>query len=207
MEKDIQAGIRNRVLAVSGSPRKGGNSDILMKELLEGVKDRGMSCEGINLTDYHVHPCVGCEGCRKTGMCVKLKDGMQLLYPKIIESKGLILISPTHNYNITAWMKAFIDRLYCFYVFSDQRPRGWKSRLSGQGRKAVVAAVCEQESREDMGFTLEAMKRPISALGYDVIDELAVFGTFDRGKVAKDKSVMQKARDLGATLASSVEQG
>ena len=129
---------------------------------------------------------------------------MQLLYHKLLESKGLILVSPTHHYNITALMKAFIDRLYCFYNFDDNRPRGWSSRLAGQGRKAVIAAVCEQENRKDMGFTLEAMRLPLEALGYEIVGELAVFGLFDRGIVKKKEEILVKASILGRDLGNSI---
>ncbi len=101
-------------------------------------------------------------------------------------------------------MKAFIDRLCCLYNFDNNRPRGWSSQLSGQGRKAVLAAVCEQVNKEDMGFTLEAMRLPIEALGYEIIDELAVFGIFDIGKVKEEKEVLAKATQLGIKLAESM---
>ena len=84
---------------------------------------------------------------------------MQLIYPKIKGAKGLVLLSPTHNYNVTAWMKAFIDRLYCFYNFSARRPGDWSSRLAGQGRKSIIASIGEQRNRkEGVGFTLDAMR-------------------------------------------------
>jgi multimeric flavodoxin WrbA len=126
---------------------------------------------------------------------------MSLLYPKIVEAQGLVLVSPTHHYNVTAWMKAFIDRLYCFYDFDGKRPRGWSSRLAGQGRKAVLAAVCEQTRKEDMGFTLAAMRRPLEALGYEIVGELPVFGIFEREKVKEKTEVLRKASELGEELA------
>jgi multimeric flavodoxin WrbA len=140
----------------------------------------------------------------KDTICTGLNDGMSLLYPKVLEPQGLILISPTHNYNVTAWMKAFIDRLYCFYIFDNNRPRGWSSRLENQGRKAVVAAVCEQKSKEDMGFTLAAMRRPLTALGYEIIGELLVFAVFDKGKVKEKKDILVRASKLGVNLAKSL---
>jgi multimeric flavodoxin WrbA len=129
---------------------------------------------------------------------------MHLLYPKVVAAKGMVLVCPTHNYNVTAWMKAFIDRLYCFYIFDSNRPRGWTSRLNDQGRKAVVAAVCEQKSKKDMGFTLEAMRRPMEALGYNIVGELAVFNFFDRGKVKEDAEILARAEKLGRLLAGSI---
>jgi multimeric flavodoxin WrbA len=131
---------------------------------------------------------------------------MQTLYPKIMEAKGLVLVSPTHHYNITAWMKAFIDRLYCFYDFSEDRPRNWSSRLADQHRKAVICAICEQPEKENMGFTLEAMRLPLQALGYEIVDELAVAGIFDRGYIRKNNEIINQAIDLGYKLAFNLEQ-
>lgn len=192
------------VVGFGGSPRKGGNSDLLLKAITAGAGQCKVAAETIHLRDVYFQPCIGCEQCRKIARCTGLTDGMSLLYPKIIEAKGLVLVSPTHNYNITAWMKAFIDRLYCFYQFDNHRPRGWSSRLAGQRRKAVLAAVCEQIDETDMGFTLEAMRRPIEALGYEIVGELAVFGVFDKGKVKEVDQTMTRATELGVELAKAV---
>ncbi len=191
----------NQVLGIGASPRKNGNSDVLMAHLLKSVAELGVGTAHAQLRDVAFQGCIGCEKCRNDKICTGLLDGMSLIYPRILSSKGLVLVCPTHNYNVTAWMKAFIDRLYCFYNFTNDRPRGWSSQLAGQGRKAVVVAICEQENEEDMGFTLEAMKRPISALGYDVIGELPVFRIFDKGRVKDDQSVLDQAAALGKKLA------
>lgn len=196
--------LKPMVLGISGSPRKGGNSDVLLNHILKGVRENKIIADKVHLRDIQYQACIGCEQCRKDKICTGLKDGMSLLYPMIFKAKGLILVSPTHNYNVTAWMKAFIDRLYCFYSFNDNRPRGWSSRLANQGRKTVLAAVCEQVNKSDMGFTLEAMRRPVEALGYETIGELPVFGIFGRGKIKKEKEILIRASDLGANLAKSL---
>ena len=195
---------RSKILGIGASPRKGGNSDTLLKYILRGTTESNVEVGSIQLRDLQYKSCVGCEKCRKDKICTGLKDGMSLIYPAILESKGLILVSPTHNYNITAWMKAFIDRLYCFYNFDNSRPRGWSSSLDGQGRKVVLAAICEQENKEDMGFTLDAMRFPIEALGFEVVGELAVFNIFDKAKVKENKEVLIKATKLGSDLAQSL---
>jgi len=96
-----------KVLCISGSPRGGGNTDALLTNLFRGVEETGVEAEKVFLRDYVIQPCIGCERCRKDKICSRLYDGMQLLYPKIIESAGLILGSPTHSYNVTALVKAF----------------------------------------------------------------------------------------------------
>jgi len=196
-----------RVLGIGSSPRKAGNSDVLLESVLSGVADRGVVLDSVQLRDYYYQPCIGCEKCRKDKICTGLSDGMTLLYPGLYESRGLVLVSPTHNYNVTAWMKAFIDRLYCFYDFEDTRPRAWTTRMSNQGRKAVIAAVAEQVDEYDMGFTLEAMRRPLKALGYEIVGELPVLGIFDRGRVKQEKEILDAASKLGRDLADSLSQG
>ena len=195
-----------KVLGIGGSPRKGGNSDVLLQYIIKGVTEAKMDAVSLHLRDFHYQGCIGCEMCRKDKICTRLNDGMSLIYPEIIESQGLVLVCPTHNYNVTAWMKAFIDRLYCFYDFDNNRPRGWSSRLAGQGRKAVLAAICEQENTEDMGFTLDAMRLPLKALGFDIIGELPVFRIFDKAKVKQEKLILDKAIKLGLDLAKSIQQ-
>ena len=196
-----------KVLGIGGSPRKGGNSDILLKRLLKGVADEGVVAEEIQLRDYQFQSCTGCERCRKEKQCVELKDGMQLIYPKIKEAEGLVLVSPIHNYNMTALMKSFIDRLYCFYDFSDERPGSWSSQLADQDRKAIIVAVGEQASREEggMDLTLQAMHLPIKALGYEVINEMPVLGIFNKGKVKKYPEELEKAELFGKLLANSIK--
>ena len=191
-----------KIIGINGSPRKNGNSDILLKQILKGAKETNVSAKRIYLRDFQFQSCAGCEKCRKDKICTGLNDGMTLLYPKIIESQGLVIISPTHNYNVTALIKAFIDRLYCFYNFTKDRPGPWSSNLAGQGRKAVLIAVCEQKSKKDMGFTLDAMRLPIKALGFDIIAELPVLKVFDRGKIRENKEILAKALKLGKNLAT-----
>jgi multimeric flavodoxin WrbA len=177
-----------------------------MQRLLKGAAAEGVVPEEIQLRDYQFQSCSGCERCRKEKQCVELKDGMQLIYPKIQEAKGLILTSPIHNYNMTALMKAFIDRLYCLYNFSDERPGSWSSRLANQGRKAIIIAIGEQRNREAAGMdlTLQAMRLCIEALGYEVIGELSVLGVFGKGEIKRHPEELEKAEALGKLLAGSV---
>lgn len=193
-----------KVLGLSGSPRNNGNTDILLDNFLKGVKDEGMDTETIHLRDYVIQPCMGCERCRRDKTCTRIYDGMHLLYPKFEESKGIVLGSPSHNYNVTSWIKAFIDRLYPYYDFTDDRPRNYSSRLKGQGRRAVVFGICEQPDMDGMGYTLEAMSKPLQTLGYDIETMFPVTGYFDRGVVSRDEKILQSAYQEGRKLAKNL---
>jgi len=150
--------------------------------------------------------CVGCERCRKEKVCTRFEDDLTPLYEKIRESMGIVLVTPVYNYNITSWMKAFIDRMYCFYDFDDDRPRGWSCRLAGQGRAAALAIVGEQMGEEDLGVTMEALRMPVKALGYQIAGELRVPGKFEAGIVGKDPDVLEKCAELGKNLAVTLDE-
>jgi multimeric flavodoxin WrbA len=197
--------IKPKILAIGASPRSGGNSDILLQHFCTGANNAGIETKEIQLRDCQITPCIGCELCRKTGECSRFTDDMVAIYQKIVESRGLFLVSPVHNYNITAWMKGFIDRLYCFYNFSEPRPGHWSSKLANQNRKAVVAAIAEQRDKKDMGFTLEAMQMPIEALGYEVITKFPVLGVFEKGKVAERPEIIRTAEMYGEQLANEIK--
>ena len=190
-----------KVIGVSGSPRTGGNTDTLLRELLVGASSEGAETEKIHLRDYAIHPCTGCERCRKDLTCTRFMDGMHLLYPKIEVADGIIFGSPTYNYNITPEMKAFIDRLYPYYRFSAERPGPYSSFFEGRGRKALVFSVAEQKKPEERGFAIEAMQRPLEALGFTVTDTLPAEGYFEKRAVAGDAAVQEQARDAGRRFA------
>lgn len=195
----------SKILGEGGSPRRKGNSDVMLYKILEGAEEAGAETEAVFLRDYKFDSCTGCEKCQTAKACTELQDGMQLLYPKITYCKGLVLVSPSHNYNVSALMKAFIDRMYQFIDFTDDHPRQFSSRLAGQGRKAVLAAVCEQYYDEGMGFTVDGMRLPLEALGYGIAGVVTAELVFHRGKVAKNSQIMTNAYELGKKLARSLE--
>lgn len=98
-----------KVLAVSASPRKGGNSDVLCDQLLKGASESGNEVEKINLSGLTVSPCVACYGCRKSGKCVK-KDDMERVLDELIHADTIILATPVYFYSMDAQMKIMIDR-------------------------------------------------------------------------------------------------
>lgn len=191
------------ILGVSGSPRRGGNSDVILQHILAGS---GAEHEIIYLSDIDFSSCVGCERCRQDRICTRFEDGLTPHYETIRKARGLVLVTPVYNYNMTSWMKAFIDRLYCFYDFDNHRPRGWSCRLSGQGRVAALTIVAEQIKEEDLGVTMEALRMPIKALGYRIAGEMKVLGKFEAGIVGKDQAVLEEAAQLGEKIKVSLEE-
>ena len=189
-----------KVLGVVGSKRKTGNTSYLVQQALNAIKSENVETELIFLGDYNIRGCTGCEGCKDTYKCV-IKDDMQKIYPLIINSDAIILGSPTYFYNITSDMKAFIERLYCFEVFSENDRSVWLSVNEALGGKyAAVIAVCEQDNEEDMGFTAEAMKKPLEALGYRVLSTVKIFNLFKKGDALESQNAVDQVKMAGEKL-------
>lgn len=197
----------DKVLGISSSPRKGGNSDILLRHFLSGASAGGAEIEEIYLRDYQIQPCIGCERCKKDKRCTGLQDGMQLLYPKIWESQGLVIITPIYFYNLNAQLKAFIDRLYCYFMYGDERPGPWSCQLDNQRRKAIIAAIGEQRTDDDggMDLTMDAMRRSVDCCGYEIVKELSIYGIFHKGKIKQFPRYLEQADAYGRDLASSLK--
>lgn len=101
------------VLALSASPRKHGNSDILCDCVISGAKAAGARVEKYFLNDMQIKPCIACGACQKSrkGVCV-FKDDMAPLYPLLKKCDALILASPIYFFTVSAQMKLFLDKLY-----------------------------------------------------------------------------------------------
>ena len=97
------------VLILSGSPRRGGNSDILCDEFMKGAIEAGNKVEKIRVSEKNISYCTGCYACKNTGICA-IKDDMTDILQKIIDADVLVLASPVYFYSIDAQLKAVIDR-------------------------------------------------------------------------------------------------
>lgn len=96
------------VLILSGSPRKGGNSDVLCDAFMKGASDTGHRVEKIRVATKKVSPCLACYAC-KNGECCQ-KDDMAEILQKIIDCDVMVLASPVYFYSVDAQLKAVIDR-------------------------------------------------------------------------------------------------
>ena len=99
------------ILILSGSPRKGGNTELLVEAFAKGATEHH-HVEIVSVRDYQVNPCLGCNSCFKAnGICAQ-KDDMSILYEKMNQADMLVIASPVYFYSISAQLKAFIDRLH-----------------------------------------------------------------------------------------------
>ncbi len=102
-----------KVLGIVGSPRKGGNTEIMIEEALAAARELGAETDTFLVYDKNIAGCDGCHSCFKTGKC-KINDDMQSLYPKMEAADAILFGSPVYFNYVTAQAKAIIDRTFCY---------------------------------------------------------------------------------------------
>lgn len=98
-----------KVLVISGSPRKGGNSDMLCNEFIKGAKESGNQVEKIFIADKKINYCTGCGVCNTTHKCV-INDDMTDALDKMVNADVIVLATPVYFYTMNGQLKTFIDR-------------------------------------------------------------------------------------------------
>ena len=193
-----------QILGVSGSPRKNSNSDAIVLNVLKGARQEGAGTQIIRLRELEFSPCTGCEACHDKDYCPTLNDDMRHVLERVKQCKGLVTCSPTHNFNCSALMKAFIDRLNPIWKYSDTTPRTYTSMLAGHGRAAVAAAVAGQSTESGMGYALECTRRPLAELGYEIVQSLPVLGFYEAGAAGRSDEIVKKCLEAGRKLARAL---
>ena len=184
-----------KVLALSGSPRKKGNSETLLRAVLKGVEAAGGEVELLRLCDLRIQPCIGCGGCDKGGECV-LEDDMQELYPKILGAQRLILASPIYFYGITAQAKGFVDR--CQALWNRKRLQKEKGEWrKDPRRKGFLVAVAATHGEKVFEGAILTAKYGFDAMGMGYGGEFLVKGMEGRGDMAKDAAILAQAEQAG----------
>jgi multimeric flavodoxin WrbA len=100
-----------KILAISGSPRKDGNTMTLLSEVLKGAQQEGAETDLFSVAGKTIAPCDACITCRKTGKCC-IDDDMQELYPRMLAADGIVIGTPVYHYMMVAQTKAIMDRTF-----------------------------------------------------------------------------------------------
>lgn len=184
------------ILGIMGSPRKNGNTDVLLSELLAGAEQAGARTELVRLVDLTIKPCVGCHACW-TGKPCPNKDDMNDLYPRIAAADVLVFGTPVYWYGPTALMKGFIDRFVYF--------NGPENRPQIAGKTAAVVIPYEETDPETVAPLLTFFEQCLRYLQVNLAGRLVVPGVTKRGEVREHPRHLKAAFDLGVQLGSAAE--
>jgi multimeric flavodoxin WrbA len=183
-----------RVIGISGSPRRSGNTDSLLDKALEGALSEGAFVEKIFLNDLAFKPCQACGRCHRTGVCGIRRDDMGGIYEKIERSDAVIVASPIYFGTVTAQLKAMIDRFHGVWVAKNvlKLRRGDKKRRKGYFLSAAGAA--EKKYFVD---ARKVIRNFFATADIDYSGELFCGGLDAKSSVINDEKAMTKAFSLG----------
>jgi multimeric flavodoxin WrbA len=176
-----------RIAAVVGSPRPKGNTSFLVDRALEEASQLGAETEKIMLSRYRVSPCLGHDDCQSFQVC-RQKDDASWIIDRFRTADGVILATPVYYYNVSAQMKAFIDRNYFLYTHG----QGYQAKAVG------LIVVGESIGNED---TLHTLRQFVDELHVEDDRVLVVSGYAGRAGDVKTKlPLVEEARKLGKRL-------
>ncbi len=185
-----------KVLGIMGSPRIGGNTDLLLHEALKGAQTRLAEVEEIAVDKLNIAACREYYGCLRDGNCV-IRDDMDNIYPKLLTAERIIVASPIFFYGLPAQLKALIDRCQALWA----RKYVLKQKPATQGRKGAFIAVGATRGKSLFEGSILTIKYFFKAIDIAYADELLVRGVDQKGDIEKDPSALSQAFDLGRRLA------
>jgi multimeric flavodoxin WrbA len=183
--------VMKKILGVVGSPRRNGNTHILVSKILDGAEAAGAGTEILFLDDLKINECDGCHACWEGKPCSK-RDDMNALYPKIVESDVIIFGTPVYWYGPTALMKTFIDRFVYFNC-----P---ENRAKIRGKLAVIAVPFEEENLATAAPLVEFFEKSFRYLEMSLIGKIIVPGVGRKGEILEKAARLEEAFELGKTL-------
>ncbi len=178
-----------KILGLSCSPRKDGNTVTLLTQALEGARTEGADVELFSVSGKDIKPCDACRACNKTGECI-VKDDMQPLYGKLLEADGIIFGTPVYFYGMTAQAKAIIDRT----ISLNRQEKSLANKVGGVvvtgGSMGIVDAL------KDLYFYM--VTRQMLPANY--------VAAYPRGEIKQMEKCMKAAGDLGRQMVRVADQ-
>ena len=184
------------ILLLNGSPRQGGNTQILLDHVLAGIQASGKEAELLRLAEMRIAPCTACGVCEQSGLCA-LHDDMGALVEKIARVQHLVIGSPMYFYGLTAQAKTFVDR--CQVFWSRKYVLGQESTDTAEqcgyfvGVGATGGVKCFDCARLTLRYAFDAMNRRFQG-------EVVAQGVDALGAVAEKPEALQAAFALGQRI-------
>lgn len=184
-----------KVLGINGSPRIGGNTDVLLDKALEGARSKGAETEKITLNKLKFSPCQECEKMSDDGACL-INDDMQKVYEKIKTSDALIFASPVFFGSLSAQSKMMIDRFQCAW-----RAKYILKKDTGYKRIPGIFISVEGSRRKDFFENAKSIvKNFFATINASYNGELFCPAIDEKRDILEHPGYLKKAFQLGAKI-------
>lgn len=172
-----------KILGISGSPRKGGNTDILVQKALEAAKAKGADVEFVGLAGKDIRGCIACPDCGRKEKCV-IDDDIQLIYPRMEEADAIIFGTPIYFGLMTAQTKTLMDRTFFLHK-------------SGGKLKGKIGGVITVGGRAGHDFTAVALMEWFTILGMILPGgSFAQSSSREKGAAAEEERALKAVEGL-----------
>ena len=189
-----------KVLGISTSPRREGNSEWLLRQALSGAEQAGATTEFLRLCDYRIEGCSECYSCSAHGVC-PVNDDYPPILDKMLETDRLIPATPVFFMTVSAQAKLLIDRGQCLWV------RQTRLHLplfpSKRDRRGLLIAVGGSRSRKQFDCVRQPVQSCFKCLEVDYLGSLCVNQVDEKGAILKRPEALDQARRLGRLLAGA----
>jgi multimeric flavodoxin WrbA len=182
-----------KVLGILGSPRPGGNSDILLEQALTGAREVGAKTEKIVLCQKEISGCLNCGKCNETGSCT-IKDDMLEIHREILEVDAVIHSGPVYFWSMTSQMKAYLDRWCAFFDGNWDWHKAYRPRM--EGKRIGLITVCGDPDVSTADPVVHSFKALCQFSNLSWLGAvLASAGA--KGEIAKNEEAKKEAYELG----------
>jgi multimeric flavodoxin WrbA len=182
-----------KVLGILGSPRVGGNSDVLLDQALAGAKNAGAEAEKIVLSKKKIAGCLDCGKCNETGICAT-KDDMQEIHKKILEADVVIHSVPVYFWAMTSQMKAYLDRWCTFFDAEWRLHKAYRPKM--KAKRIGLITLCGDSNVSTADPIVHSFKNTCQFAGLNLL-EVVQASAGAKGEIANNEAAKKRAYDLG----------
>lgn len=188
-----------KVIAVYGSPRRGGNTDTLMNKFLEGLCECKTSnsleiiVEKIFVSNLKISPCRECCNCSKTGVCI-IDDDMQMIYQKLIDCDFLAIASPIFFTTVSGYLKAFIDRFQRFWALKYELGR---KIVTKENRKGILISTAGSKPIDIFDCAKKVIRSLFDVLYVKYYDDFLFNNIDKKDDILNNKEAMEAIYNFG----------
>ncbi|MDE7322240.1 MAG: flavodoxin family protein [Lachnospiraceae bacterium] len=172
-----------KIVVITGSPRKNGNSFAMAQAFIQAAEDRGHTVTRFDAAMKNVGGCRACETCFKTGKACSFDDDFNVIAPTILEADVVVFAMPVYWYSIPAQIKGVIDRLFSFCV----------AGKDVAGKACALITCCEEDDMSVMDGVRIPVERSAALLKWKMVGEVLVPGVLNAGDIEKTDGCSQAA--------------
>lgn len=172
-----------KIVVITGSPRKNGNSFAMTEAFIRAAEKKGHSVTRFDAALKKVGGCHACETCFKSGKACSFDDDFNAIAPAILEADAVVFTMPAYWYSIPAQIKGVIDRLFSFVV-------GGKDIA---GKECAIISCCEENDMSVFDGVKMPIERSVALLKWTMVGEVLIPGVLNVGDIDKTDGCKQAA--------------